>query len=57
MERIQYNLIVARENLQYAQSDLWFDRKMGFSVKKAEGEFLRCLDRAWEAQCMAQGSL
>ena len=57
MDNIQRRLEEARTDLLNAQSDLWFDRKMGFSPKNAEREFCRALDRAWEAQCMAQGSL
>ena len=57
MERIQYNLMVARENLQYAQSVLASCRQFRANVREAEAQLCRAIDRAWEAQCMAQGSL
>jgi hypothetical protein len=53
MNRLQYNLMTARESLQYAQAMLRIARKSNDAPLVAERLFLAALDRAWEAQCMA----
>jgi hypothetical protein len=62
METIERNLQEARTHLQHMQALLRNLRK-GYRgndplpYRAAELMVCKALDRAWEAQCMAQGSL
>lgn len=58
-ERLQQNLEDARRALLDAQTRLYFARIGILSGDLRDGEALVCraIDRAWDAQCMAQGSL
>lgn len=60
MNSIQKRLEDARTELLNAQSDLALFRKNTWpidSIRRAEALVCRAIDRAWDAQCMAQGSL
>lgn len=60
MASLQHNLLRARLDLLNAQTNLALVRKHktapGLAHKAAVILFFRALDRAWEAQCMAEGT-
>lgn len=60
MASLQQNLVWARLDLLDAQTNLALVRKHrsapGLAHKAAVVLFFRALDRAWEAQCMAEGT-
>lgn len=59
MDNMQRRLEEARAQLLYWQRYLASSRRNRYApdIKICEHNFLRALDRAWEVQCMAQGSL
>ena len=60
MDNIQRRLEEARAALRNAQGDLACFRKGRMPtlwIRNAERAVCFAIDRAWEAQCMAQGSL
>lgn len=57
-QRLLQNLTSARIQLLDAQTNLALVRKLtgwNRSIPIAEAAVCRCLDRVWEAQCMAEG--
>jgi hypothetical protein len=60
MASLQHNLLRARLDLLNAQTNLALVRKHKTAPyhahRMAESALFRALDRAWEAQCMAEGT-
>lgn len=66
-DRLRQNLAEARAELLSARRALRFwrmsvpNQRHGFAYEEhlfcAQSHFYKCLDRAWEAQCMVGGSL
>ena len=57
MDNMQRRLEEARTRLLNAQEALRIARQHNIFVRWHEEFFLAAIDRAWEAQCMARGSL
>lgn len=62
-QQLYKNMMAARRDLIDARTDLALIRAQATKdehrvwITVAERNFLRALDRAWDTQCMAQGSL
>jgi hypothetical protein len=56
-DRLQDNLARARAELLRAQFDLSCARRLGVLERVSEQAFCLALDRAWDAQCMANPGL